>query len=391
MEGIYIRNLTIDKVRHLKNIKIPLTGADGEPTHLLLTGRNGSGKTSVLDALAAYVNFIATQGHLVEYTDACIQTSCAINDREAPAALHVEYTQPTKSIHDAFLEGNFVIAYYRDSRKFDSARPKQIEKVELKDAYDLNEEPRRDFLKYLLDMKMTQALAVTNGKPGKAQQIQNWFDNLEKLLGRIYECDELTLEFDEDTYNFRICMPGREVFDFNTMSSGYAAVIDIVVDLILRMEKQSQRKFSFGIPGIVLIDEIETHLHLSLQKQILGLLTTVFPNIQFVISTHSPFVLNSLDNVTIYDLENRTLVRNGLTDVPYDGIVESYFNVDGLSAELRNCLERYEELTATPSPSSEQKLEIFKLEQKLDEIPDYLAIDVAAEYSRIKLEYRSRK
>ena len=55
------------------------------------------------------------------------------------------------------------------------------------------------------------------------------------------------------------------------------------------------------------------------------LLTTVFPNIQFVVSSHSPFILNSLDNVIIYDLENKMLVENGLSDVPYSGIVESYF------------------------------------------------------------------
>ena len=99
-------------------------------------------------------------------------------------------------------------------------------------------------------------------------------------------------------------MDGREPFDFNTLSSGYAAILDIVVDLIIRMEKQLNRSFDFTISGIVLIDEIETHLHLELQKNIMKLLTTVFPNIQFVVSSHSPFILNSLDNVIIYDLEN---------------------------------------------------------------------------------------
>lgn len=61
-------------------------------------------------------------------------------------------------------------------------------------------------------------------------------------------------------------MDCRESFDFNTLSSGYAAVLDIVVDLIIRMEKQSNRSFDFSIHGIVLVDEIETHLHLELQK-----------------------------------------------------------------------------------------------------------------------------
>ena len=62
-------------------------------------------------------------------------------------------------------------------------------------------------------------------------------------------------------------------------------------------------------PGgqLLLIDEIETHLHLELQKKILSFLTTLFPNIQFIVSTHSPFILNSLENAVIYDLEKKCL------------------------------------------------------------------------------------
>ena len=71
------------------------------------------------------------------------------------------------------------------------------------------------------------------------------------------------------------------------------------------------------------------------------ILTCLFPNIQFIVSTHSPFVLNSLDNVVIYDLENHIVVENGLSDVPYDGIVKGYFQVDTLSDTLKNKFQQY--------------------------------------------------
>lgn len=71
------------------------------------------------------------------------------------------------------------------------------------------------------------------------------------------------------------------------------------------------------------------------------ILTCLFPNIQFIVSTHSPFVLNSLDNVVIYDLENHIIVENGLSDVPYDGIVKGYFQVDTLSDTLKNKFQQY--------------------------------------------------
>src|SRR5699024_2640346 len=108
------------------------------------------------------------------------------------------------------------------------------------------------------------------------------------LLRRIFDDDSLELIFDEDTFSFSIKEKNRDLFDFNTLSSGFAAVLDIILDLIVRMEKKTQRSFDFNIPGIVLIDEIETHLHIELQKSVLSLLTTIFPNVQFIMSTHSP-------------------------------------------------------------------------------------------------------
>lgn len=107
------------------------------------------------------------------------------------------------------------------------------------------------------------------------------------------------------------------------------------MDLIIRMEKQSNRIFQFNLTGIVWIDEIETHLHLDLQKKILDLLTTIFPNVQFIVITHSPFILNSMENVIIYDLENRILVENGLANIPYEGVVEGYFGANTMSSFLK--------------------------------------------------------
>lgn len=107
---------------------------------------------------------------------------------------------------------------------------------------------------------MTQALAITSGKTEKAEQIKDWFDKFQGMLQQIFEDDSVKLEFDEDTFKFQIVMDNREPFDFNTLSSGYAAILDIVVDLIIRMEKQTNKVFDFSIPGVVLIDEIESHL-----------------------------------------------------------------------------------------------------------------------------------
>lgn len=56
----------------------------------------------------------------------------------------------------------------------------------------------------------------------------------------------------------------ESLFDFNTMSSGYAAIFEIINDLIIRMEAKSGLRAEFDMEGVVLVDEIETHLHLEL-------------------------------------------------------------------------------------------------------------------------------
>lgn len=132
---------------------------------------------------------------------------------------------------------------------------------------------------------------------------------------------------------------------------------------------------------------------MNYRKKILKFLTTIFPNIQFIITTHSPFILNSLDNIVIYDLEKRILVENGLTNVSYEGIVESYFNVDTMSDEILSKFNEYKELvlkSEIAELSPKEYIQIDKLEQTLDTIPNYLSIEFVAEYNRLKLELESR-
>ncbi len=329
MEQFYITNLKIKQVRHLKNITIPMS--EQRAKHLILTGKNGSGKTSVTEALASYLNKIY-----------CGERERSF--RNCQKELDIKLNNNIDEIPELAEKHHYILAYYEADRMFCAEQPKHVEKVQLKDYYELTEFPRIDFVKYLLDLKMTEALARNNNKIQKADEIKDWFAELEQMLKQIFDDETVKLEFDEDTFQFHILQQGKEPFDFNTLSGGYQSVLDIVLDIMMRMQHQTQRSFHFDLPGIVIIDEIETHLHLELQRTILPFLTTFFPNIQFIVTSHSPFILNSIDNVVIYDLENHTLVEHGLDDVPYEGVVEGYFRVDKLSDTLKEKFETYKNL-----------------------------------------------
>ncbi len=366
MYDIYLKQIDINKVRHLNGIRISIS--DEGKKNLIITGKNGSGKTSILNALSYQLDYISQNGDIGDqirrissygsklqnsYYENTIENFKSENEKyfdisnknplEAISGLNLEFNVPKGEIKSHFENGDFVLAYYGAKRVFTALVPEHVEKVTLKDNYRIYENPRNEFLKYILDLKMTGALANNSGKIEKAEKIHKWFVEFETLLKEVLEDDSTQLLFDEDTFKFYIQQDNREKFDFQTLSDGYAAILDIVVDLIVRMENHINGVNHFTVPGIVLIDEIETHLHLELQRKIWGFLTKLFPNIQFIVSTHSPVILSNADNATIYDLENKKCISNGLSNLPYEGIIKGYFEVDDLSNQLRSKFDRRHE------------------------------------------------
>lgn len=409
MEQTFLTSVDIAKVRHLQNITIPLSTEKRK--HLILTGKNGSGKTSVLDSLAVFFDFLVGSNF---YSREELQENINILSSNLPNGTTEEnkrYVQRNNesiavwekemrhwtegavtscssfaTLREKYADGQFILAYYKADRLSKVEVSSTIENIQLKDKYQLNETPGTKLVKYMVGMKATQAFALQKKDTGRAAEIEEWFSRFEGILKKVFDDSSLRLDFNIDNFQFHILQDNREPFDFNTMSSGYSAVFDIINDLMMRME----RKKNYSTEGIVLIDEIETHLHLELQRVILPFLTELFPNIQFIVTTHSPFVLNSIDNAVIYDLETQKLVEDGLANYPYDGIVEGYFHADKLSSDLRAKVNRYKELVGKLELTDEDYAEIVELEQDLDEIPDYLSPEIASEYRRLKLEFSNR-
>lgn len=409
MADTFLTGIEIKKVRHLQNISIPLSTEQRK--HLILTGKNGSGKTSVLEQLKANLEyFVSNNFELRPQIEKMIQyhknrlckegASDEIKSEKEEAQKSLTYWQNKllawtdgvvaqcdyMTLREKYNEGNFIIAYYKATRFSKVETSNTIEHIELQDRYQIQDTPGTKLVKYMVGLKATQAFAAQKKDTKRVEEIENWFRRFEGVLKSVFEDPSLTLDFDIENFRFSIIQKNRNPFDFNTLSSGYAAVFDIINDLIMRAEKKGD-----NIEGVVLIDEIETHLHLELQKKILPLLVQMYPRIQFIVSTHSPFILSSIDNAVIFDLENKTLVSDGMSNLPYEGIVEGYFETDRLSDELREKFERYKTLVSKEQLSDEEYAEIMELEVALDEMPDYLALEFATEYQRLKLEFENRE
>jgi predicted ATPase len=136
------------------------------------------------------------------------------------------------------------------------------------------------------------------------EQYKAWFDRFTQVLRDIYDCQELELKPDMKKLKFLVILPGREPFGLHEMSDGYRAFLEILMELLMRFES-ADGAVDYNQSAIVIIDEIETHLHVELQKRALPFLTQMFPCVQFIVSTHSPFVIASLPNAVVFDLEKR--------------------------------------------------------------------------------------
>lgn len=227
MEKIYIQNIKINKVRHLENINLSVGNSGCK--HIILTGKNGSGKTSVLDAMATFINSVTVGKNperLVEDIKSSERSFRVLDKKrdkralatveenlqyekaelaKSTAGVWLDFNESFVDIRKEFEAGRFVVAYYKASRFFSSIEPKHVEKVQLKSEYAIDETPRSEFIKYLLDLKMTEALAAANGKKDKANTIATWFKKFEELLKKIFDDDSVRLEFDEETFKFSIC------------------------------------------------------------------------------------------------------------------------------------------------------------------------------------------
>lgn len=88
------------------------------------------------------------------------------------------------------------------------------------------------------------------------------------------------------------------------LSGGYKAVLSVVADIAKRMSIANPDSSNpLEEEAVILIDELDLHLHPKWQKTIVEDLKRTFPNCQFIISTHSPFIIQSLNAEELFDIE----------------------------------------------------------------------------------------
>ena len=398
MKQHFIQNILIKEVRNIKNLEIPLSS--DKRKHLIITGKNGSGKTSMLVEINSLLNEIFNNEfsiirqnlrniensknaivlfqenlesfekdlRIVQNFEESIER-CEEDIVEARAKigfLKIECTFSTKNqVYEYSEDNKFILKFFEAKRNFNLDIPNTPIKQEFQKKYNSNFELNQTFLQYMLNLKTAQAFAQIRNDNNEAENIAKWFDTFENSLKTIFDEDELKFIFYDKEYTFKIEYNNKS-FGLNELSDGYSSLLGILTELILRMEAHNVK--AYDMQGVVLIDEIETHLHIELQKKILPFLVSFFPKIQFIVTTHSPFVLSSLANAVVCDLEKKLVIED-LSEASYSGLVRNYF---GLSSEYSILLEK-----------KFKEFETLVKRERLTEIEEDRLIELDVEFSNI--------
>jgi predicted ATP-binding protein involved in virulence len=232
---------------------------------------------------------------------------------------------------------DFIVFAYSGYRFIESSSINNIEELKwnpLQNAADFfkKDDKKTNFNQWLANCFSKSAIAFQQNK--KDKEYRELMFLIERIISDIIEKPiKFQIELQPTGLFVEI---GDKLIEFDTLPDGLRALIGWIGDLLMRMDEVkwednlpiSEREF------ILLLDEIEVHLHPAWQRKVLPVVQKLFKNAQVFVSTHSPFVINSVDGAWIHPLK---LEGNKATNLPpvksedgrsYRHILRTIFGID---------------------------------------------------------------
>ena len=365
----------------------------------LLIGNNGVGKTTVLEALAlsiqtyfSRINDIAKKSikkddvhftsnlvgdasqHRVYSNPTVIKSeinlggleySSEISREDETNATRTKYTgkefaaagRDLLNSQEAILP---VICYFSTSRVVDTQKvsTNAVGKNKLND--------RRcgyiDCLNATLDRKAltdwTFKMAMAEYKKGTAVAE---YEAFKKAVGifmqKMNDLEEIPLvEYTRDFEDITYAEDGKTML-VNYLSAGYQSLLWMLMEISFRIALLNPELSDYSqAEGIVLIDEIDMHLHPRWQWKILDALHSSFPKVQFIAATHSPIIISSFKDAKLLSIgENGVEELSGAYAYSIDDVVEYKQGSFGIPQELRRLKQEFEDAFCLRDRENSQK------------------------------------
>ncbi len=351
---MFLEKISLRNFRRLENLEVEF-----HPRTSVVVGANGAGKTMILEAAAValgalFIPLDDLAGRRIDKRDARLTPWRGVETDEAFRQFPVEVSaigkidgkslkwkrslngkggnttiKDAKTIIDVakgwqkrMREGDAkltlpIVAYYGTGRLWDYHREKKNDSFRTNvrtngyiDALDGSANVKL-MLNWFRKKTIQEAQKIKRGEINKSlSELDSVYLAMETCYVRMTARTGVKIEYNLDANELDVYYDAddglRMRIPLSQLSDGYKSTISLVADIAYRMVVLNPQLGGLAIreaEGVVLIDEIDLHLHPSWQQRILGDLQAIFPKVQFIVSTHAPAVINTVksENLIIID------------------------------------------------------------------------------------------
>ncbi|UPG87309.1 AAA family ATPase [Luteibacter aegosomatis] len=257
------------------------------------------------------------------------------NNPDISASIHAyraAISNVSYGIH-AFQPVPFIAVAYAGQRNTADGSLASIQEIQnspFENALGFDQAVRPHLLiQWIANKRTKAALAAQDNDFSAAADENRSVQRLERFIKDICDLD-VSFQLKRNPLAVATSIDGKPI-KFNLLPDGLKSIISWVADLLIRLEMMKWDGVGDALsrPVILLLDEIDIYLHPKWQRRILPALQLLLPNAQIFVSTHSPFVVGSVEDAYVYQLEQRpVLAQSAGAGKSYEAILEEVFDVE---------------------------------------------------------------
>jgi predicted ATP-binding protein involved in virulence len=311
-----LKSISIKTFQSIKKTEIIDIPVDNQ--WIFMTGENGKGKTNLLQAIS--LGLMGYENHTFAFSKK--------KGTDISVEIYKEHTIEKIKLAMGTKPQTGIVAY--GSSRQDIAPYDNDEEALNSPTYSLFR--TRGYLKNI-EIELAKWYLKRDLEIEFKEKYENVVAVLKQLLPNI---SEITIDVKDKVKYTEQDEKGKTYTPvyFAQLASGFKSIISIVGDMIIRFFEQTKTNNPTEFEGIVIIDELDLHLHPNLQMQLPTLLSNIFPHIQFIVSTHSPIpllgavrnsvfinvtrntkegtIITNLDHLDIFNLTPNTILSSPL-------------------------------------------------------------------------------
>jgi len=331
---IRIKKLSMENFRGFENIELEF-----QSDLTVLIGENGAGKTAVLDCLASLLTVF--QEHIQYQKEKSIDNLLCLSDikqnayetknqiflllEEAEISCNLDLNKNPEQSNSCFHYFNTIFissiigelhntanlplcVYYPASNapvnSIDFQNANDNFTTDIFSAYeDALDKKSFDFVNFFNWYKWQENIERQIGKNKVLDAVRDAIYNI--LSDEHNQFEKLSINWLNNPNGEMMICKGETPLNINQLSSGEKTLLALVADLARRLAiANPHRENPLMGNGVVLIDELDLHLHPRWQRAVVPQLQKTFPNCQFIVTTHSPLVLSNISHKNVIILED---------------------------------------------------------------------------------------